>query len=144
MDAIELFAIGAAGFLGYKAYQIYRGPVIDSRDFRHLMVHWKESLQRTGCPCQVGKRKAYCVDIGRYETLTVDDLKQVLSEGFQFEAPSDSIKLNLIYKLCDKYKTALKAMKKDNVRQLLKINGVDAEDDLKKNDLILLALKVGF
>ena len=133
----------AAAYLVYKAHKMSRGKDA-SRNLSDRMYDWRESLERTGRPCNVGNVKVFRFDTSNYESLTSNDLKKVLLEGFNYKARSSESKPHLICKLCDKYEAVLKAMKKSDICGLLEAHGYDASDSMKKNDLVLLALEFGF
>ncbi|GKY96739.1 hypothetical protein MPSEU_000633400 [Mayamaea pseudoterrestris] len=136
----------AALYLVYKGYKMCCRNTVNSYDLCELMQYWRETLERSGRPCRTGKfgGGVFRYDPSNYETLTKGDLHQVLKEGFHYAARSDSKKYDLICKLCSKYEAALNAMTKAGIREVLEVNGVDAPDRIKKDDLVLLALEVGF
>jgi hypothetical protein len=138
--ALSLVAV----LLVYKGYSMCRGNGVNSSKLCALMHYWLQSLQRCGHSCGAGDDNALRFNVSNYEALTVDDIRQVLKEGFNFKANGNTNKLALIQKLCERYEAALKAMKKADIHEILGINGVKVPNRMKKDDLIFLALELGF
>jgi hypothetical protein len=112
-----------------------------------LVQYWHDNLQRNGRHCRKESAPAQYnrleFDTSNYELLTMEDLKQILVEGFHVTGPCHANKSALIHMVAEKYEIALSSMSKTCIRSILEIKGIQASSSWNKSQLVVFALEVG-
>lgn len=89
------------------------------------------------------RRRGGKLDVNSYNKLTRDEILKIL-DGFGQYQGRDAAKLTLIQDLCSVYEAALYHFSNPQILEILHAKGFSVNTNMTKQDLVSLAVKVGF